>query len=244
MRVAVVTPYCGEDRATLERCIASVAAQSVSCDHLLVADGQPQDWIDDVSVRHLRLDVTHGDYGNVARGVGALLMAGEGVDAIAFLDADNSIDADHVDTCLAAAARVPGCDFVMAQRRFVAPDGSALPPLQDDGVVDTNCLFLLRGAFVAICHWALMPHPLAVIGDRVVQAALQRHGLVGVAADHATVNYTSLWEGHYRLMGLPVPDKAKTVDVRAVAAWIDGLSPAQRALTERLSGASLSVERR
>jgi hypothetical protein len=244
MRVAVVTPYCGEDRVTLERCIASVAAQSVPCQHLLVADGQPQDWIDDVPVRHLRFDATHGDYGNVARGVGALLMAGEGVDAIAFLDADNSLDADHVETCLAVAQGQSRYDYVVAQRRFIAPDGSSLPTLQDNGVVDTNCLFLLRGAFVAIAHWALMPRPLAAIGDRVVQAALQRYALVGVATDHATVNYTSRWEGHYQQHGLPVPDNAKTVDVRAVAAWIDSLSPTERALTERLAGASLTVERR
>ena len=72
-------------------------------DHFLIADGAPQDWIDHEGVRHIRLDRTHGDFGNVARSIGALLAAGERYDAVAFLDADNRIDPDHVARCLAAA---------------------------------------------------------------------------------------------------------------------------------------------
>jgi hypothetical protein len=38
-RYIVVTPYDKEEKPLLERCIASVRAQAVAAEHLLVADG-------------------------------------------------------------------------------------------------------------------------------------------------------------------------------------------------------------
>ena len=63
-RFAIVTPYYQESRATLERCLASVKAQTVKCDHFLVADGFAEKWIDGTGARHIRLDRPHRDYGN------------------------------------------------------------------------------------------------------------------------------------------------------------------------------------
>ena len=105
MRVAVITPYYKEPPAYLERCIDSVRAQTHgSVEHVLVSDGHPQDWIDAAAVRHLRLDCSHGDYGNTPRAIGALLAASEGCDAVAFLDADNWYHPEHVASCAAQAA--------------------------------------------------------------------------------------------------------------------------------------------
>jgi hypothetical protein len=44
-RYCVVTPYFKEDRAMLKRCMDSVRRQTAKVDHMLVADGFPQDWI-------------------------------------------------------------------------------------------------------------------------------------------------------------------------------------------------------
>jgi hypothetical protein len=41
-RFAIVTPYDRESGATLNRCLPSVKAQTVKCDHFLVADGFAQ----------------------------------------------------------------------------------------------------------------------------------------------------------------------------------------------------------
>src|SRR5574337_2079445 len=106
LKVAVVTPYFKEPAATLARCIDSVRKQHADREigeiaHILVADGHPQHWIDDLSVRHLKLDRAHGDFGNTPRSIGAQLAASEGYDAIAFLDADNWLDPDHVAACVA-----------------------------------------------------------------------------------------------------------------------------------------------
>lgn len=75
MKVACVTPYYRESREILERCLQSVARQTRPCAHYLVSDGDPQDWIDELPVRHLRLDENHADYGNTPRTAGGLLAA-------------------------------------------------------------------------------------------------------------------------------------------------------------------------
>ena len=72
----------------LKRCMDSVRRQTTKVDHMLVADGFPQDWISTEPVRHLILDRPHADYGDVARGVGALTAVAEKYDGIAFLDAE------------------------------------------------------------------------------------------------------------------------------------------------------------
>src|SRR5215831_6452727 len=63
-RYAIVTPYYNEQRSVLERCVMTVKGQTVSADHFLVADGIPQDWLDQAGVRHIKLDQPHRDYGD------------------------------------------------------------------------------------------------------------------------------------------------------------------------------------
>ncbi|MFM7405063.1 MAG: glycosyltransferase family 2 protein [Erythrobacter sp.] len=239
-RVAIITPYWQEPRAILDRCIASVAAQSVPADHLLVADGAPQDWLDDAPVRHLRLDRNHADFGNVARAVGALLAAGDGYDAIGFLDADNRIDHDHVALCL-AAAQVAGSDGVIAQRRFELSDGTPVPASDDAAMVDTNCLFLLPGAYPLIARWALIPPQLAPIGDRLFHVSMQLAGCRMARTDRPSVTCVSRWESHYAALGLPIPEDARVLDWAAIADWLAGLSADKRRTVEHLIGAALTV---
>ena len=127
MKVAVITPYYQEPRAWLERCLASVRAQTHDCEHIVVADGYPQDWIDGLpGVRHLKLDRPHGDYGNTPRALGALMAAQEGADAVCFLDGDNWLGEDHVRTCVELAEREQ-VDVVTTRRHMVREDGSIIP---------------------------------------------------------------------------------------------------------------------
>jgi glycosyltransferase involved in cell wall biosynthesis len=242
-RIAIVTPYWREPRAVIERCIASVAAQSVAADHLLVADGAPQDWIEGAGVRHLRLDRNHADYGNVPRAMGALLAAGEGYDAIGFLDADNRIDPDHVALCLAAAAAEDGgADVVVARRRFELPDGTPVPLADEPGMIDTNCLFLLPGAFPVIARWALIPRPLSQIGDRVFHAALVGANCRFAATLRPSVTYETRWAWHYEALGRPVPEDASTLDFAAIVDWVAGLSPDERRALDRQVGAHIALD--
>jgi predicted O-linked N-acetylglucosamine transferase (SPINDLY family) len=245
LRVAVVTPYFKEERAQLERCIASVRAQTYQATHFLVADGHPQSWLDQAGVRHLRLDHAHADFGNTPRALGALLAVSEGFDAVAFLDADNWLEPDHVAACVGAAVDAGRPDYVIARRRFVRIDGSVLPVASSEdehGHVDTSCLFLLRGAFHTIARWATMPRPLACIGDRIYVATLRAEALRSRRLDRTTVNYLCTWASLFRLAGEEPPPYAKpNVDAGAALAWWTAAKAADGITVDRLVGAPLRL---
>lgn len=161
MRVAVISPYYKEPEAWLARCIQSVRDQTVEATHFVVAGaGFPQDWVDEAGVRHIKLDRPHGDYGNTPRTIGAMLAVSEGFDAVAFLDGDNWYAPDHIESCVEMAAR-GDVDYIYSKRQWARADGSVMnvhvQEDEDGSHVDTNCHFLMRGAFHTIPRWGLMP---------------------------------------------------------------------------------------
>ena len=243
-RVLIVTPYYREPRATLERCIASVAAQSVPTAHLLVADGHPVDWIGDHAVRHIALDRAHGNFGNTPRAIGLMAGIGEGYDAIGLLDADNWIDHDHVATCLATAQQFPSADYIIAQRRFCRVDGSVMP-LADEPVevhVDTSCFFFLPGSYAALPLWGTMPDGVSPMCDRIFYAAIRARGLVAACTGRTTVNFEVSLTHLYERLGEEPPERAKDgLDVAAIVLWLESLTPRERAIVERRAGVSLDI---
>lgn len=246
LKVAVVTPYYKEDRRLIERCIDSVRAQTYGATHFVIADGFAQAWLDRAGVRHLRLDHAHADFGNTPRAIAGLLAVSEGFDAVCFLDADNWLDPEHVQLCVTAALAGGRADYVIARRRFVRMDGSALPICDAEeghGHVDTSCFFLLRGAFHTVARWATMPRPLACIGDRVYAATLRSEGLRAVRVDRVSVNYLCTWASVFRLAGEEPPAYAKpNVDAAAALRWWRELSASDRRIAERLAGAAVQLD--
>jgi glycosyltransferase involved in cell wall biosynthesis len=243
VRVAIITPYYKEPREWIERCIDSVKAQTAPCTHLLVSDGHPQDWIDQAGVRHLRLDRSHGDYGNTPRAIGGLLAIAEHFDAVAFLDADNWYEPSHVAAAIEVAERT-GCDVVTARRRFVRADASVLPVRyhedESGAHVDSNCFFVLFGAFHTLPRWLLMPRPMAMWGDRFYLSSLREEGLAEARIDAVTVNYLCTWADVYRSVGETPPAYAKDgLPMNRMLEWAKGLEPDDLAHIQRLSGCSL-----
>jgi hypothetical protein len=236
----MVTPYYQEEKWLLQRCIESVSNQSVPCDHLLVADGFPQAWIDLLPLRHIKLDRSHGDNGNTPRGIGALLAVAEGYDGIGFLDADNWLDANHIEVCLAAASTCEGgslyCDYVIAQRRFCRPDETVMPIAEEIGHVDTSCFFFLRGGFSVLPRWAMMPKPMAPACDRIFLMMLEQRPFRRARAQQVTVNFHCRYESCYRSLGETPPADAKpSADGRQIGAWLRSLSPRDREIAYRLA---------
>jgi hypothetical protein len=249
-RFCVITPYFRESREMLEFCAASVARQTLPADHMFIADGHPQDWLDELPVRHVKLDRAHGDYGNLARGLGALMAAREKYDGIAFLDADNWYDEDHMEACLAAAAANPETAYVVAQRRFVRPNRSIMEtvtpadlPLADH--IDTNCYVLLPNSYHLLHYWSTLPKELATHGDMLFRHILKNYISIPPAITaHRTVNYSCMFEGVYLEKREIPPEGAKEyVDWRRCQTWLDALSDRDLALVQRLAGLNLTRSR-
>jgi hypothetical protein len=243
-RYIFITPYYKESRECLERCIVSVKYQTTPADHMLIADGFPQDWIDQTNVRHLRLDRAHRDYGNTPRGLGGLMAVAEGYDAIGFLDADCWLEADHLEHCLEKAERVgfERCGFVAASRSLRRLDGSVID-VPDEPLathVDTNCLLLLAPSFDAVPVWILVPREVSVVCDRVFYLALRARTLIAAFSTTKTVNYIYTFAPLYRSLGEPPPEPIKeNPDHAAILAWIDMLPPHKLETINRRLGADL-----
>ncbi len=240
MRVAVISPYYKEPEAWLARCIQSVRDQTVEATHFVVADGFPQDWVDEVGVRHIKLDRPHGDYGNTPRTIGAMLAVSEGFDAVAFLDGDNWYAPDHVESCVQTAAR-GDVDYIYSKRQWARADGSVMnvhmQEDEDGSHVDTNCHFLMRGAFHTIPRWGLMPKPMAIWSDRFYLGSLRGEGLTEAATGRATVYYLCTWANIYRAIGETPPAFAKDgLPVNDLQNWYGGLNSRDREIVFRLTG--------
>jgi hypothetical protein len=245
---AAITPYYREDPPMLERCIASVQAQTLPVDHILIADGHPQDWIDRAGVRHIRLDRSHSNFGNTPRGVGAMLVIGGDYDAVTMLDADNFVEPNHFEHCVACAAPKSGLayDVVAARRRFVRLDGTAMPVRDEPLTVhaDTSCFFILKSAFYTLPVWGTMPRPVSPICDRIfyqhVKQQVRLQNIRWVQGDEITVNYLCTWQSMYLAIGeVPPPFAKPNVDAMAIRRWWNALSATELNRLSRMTGFKL-----
>lgn len=240
LRVAVVTPYCTESDAVLEQCLASVAAQTAPCTHIVVADGAPKEVVRDWPVQHIVLPRRHRDAGDTPRAIGAMSAVAQGFDAIAFLDGDNWLSPDHVASMCALHAET-GAQVMVAARALHRLDGSLLRATGEsgDGVdhVDTSCLFLTAAAFRVVPVWSMMPKRLHLAGDRMVWSTIQALGYQIARAERVTVHYRTGFREHYEEQGEAPPPEAKSAgDVREAMRWWRELPHAERRMAFRRLG--------
>src|SRR5437868_2086315 len=126
MKVAVVTAHYRTPWPWLERCLASVAGQSLPCEHFLVCDGDDFPQAASYSqVQVIRLPKPHGGCGDAARAIGAVSAVAQGFEAIAFLDSDNWYEANHAQV-LVELHRQTGAAFCSSSRNLYTPDGEYL----------------------------------------------------------------------------------------------------------------------
>jgi glycosyltransferase involved in cell wall biosynthesis len=230
-RFAIITPYYKEPREMLERCLKSVKRQTMAADHFFISDGFPQDWLDDVCSKHLKLGHAYRDSGNTPRGIGALLAVSERYNGIGLLDADNWYDDDHVEACVTAAASVHGetADLVFGRRRMMRIDGTPTDFPEEPGHVDTSCYWFLEGSFHLLHFWVTMPVELAPICDRIFYRMIRSRNLAVHHARKLTVNFTYRYENLYRALGENIPPGVKpVVDSQPIFEWLRGLSASQR----------------
>ena len=207
-RVAVITPYYKEPLNLLRQCHDSVRAQSEPCLHVLVADGHPRLRINRWQAEHVRLPRSHGDIGSTPRLIGSYHAIGLGVDAVAFLDADNWYGPDHIANLMAAMDQHQA-DFVSSSRTLCRLDGSVMGPcpLTDpERFIDTNAMLFGRGAFPLLQQWVLMPPYGHLIGDRIMLHHLKQSGLECQHVNQGSVFYRCSKAGLYRQLNEPIPE--------------------------------------
>ena len=206
-KVAVITPYHREGLELLEQCHRSVKAQTMACRHVLVADGHPQAELQGWGIDHVLLPTSHDDIGSTPRLIGSYHAIGLGVDAVAFLDADNWYEPHHIEQMMVCREQ-SGAAFVSSSRLLCRLDGSPIGPCpitDPDCFIDTSCMLFGREAFHLLHHWALMPPYAHLIGDRVMLHHVRESGLIRKHLNDPSVCYRCGKEGLYRQMGEVIP---------------------------------------
>ena len=206
-RVAVITPYYKEPLAQLRQCHDSIRTQSEPCLHVLVADGHPRRRINHWQAEHVRLPRSHGDIGSTPRLIGSYHAIGLGVDAVAFLDADNWYGPDHIANLLEEMDQHQA-DFISSSRTLCRLDGTMMghcPITDPEHFIDTNAMLFGRGAFKMLHRWVLMPAYGHLIGDRIMLHQLKMSGVKRRHLDQHSVFYRCAKAGLYKQMNQQIP---------------------------------------
>ena len=202
MKIAVVSPYYRENLSILSECHRSVRAQSVSCTHVMVADGFPSSEVQSWPVDHIMLPRPHNDFGSTPRLVGSFHAVGLGFDGVAFLDADNWYRSDHLQRLLDLHART-GAPFLTSSRVLCRIDGSVLTTstvFESENFADTSCMLIMRPAFSVLGNWVLMPRYAQPISDRVFLHLARASGAKIAHSPEPTVHYRCMKSDIYELM--------------------------------------------
>ena len=215
LKIAVVTPYYKESSAILRQCHESVVQQTYECQHILVSDGHPEMAFDSSpKALHVKLPMANGDNGNTPRAIGGILAERNGFDAVAYLDADNWYDRNHMETMVATyeSHRAP---LIASKRRFCDLEGNPLHVTEKDeesnNHVDTSCWLIFPPAFHLLRTW-LMPKELSPICDRIFFHKVVHDRLRIAATNCRTVNFRTQYSLHYQAAGVSPPPGAKTTD--------------------------------
>lgn len=228
--IAVVVPYYDESPRILSRCLESIQKQTLKVDTILIADGKPKDWINDsFDLRHIKLDKPHGDNGNTPRGLGAMIAAAENYDAIAFLDADNWYEYNHIETCVDAIKNsetdIQDIDYVVSRRNIVTPDGELIDHNPQAGHVDTSEYMFLPGSYYILPYWVTMPKQFGPICDRIMNLITINENLKYVETGLKTVNFLMRYFNVYKSENLPVPPEAThKIPWQQIRQWYYSLS--------------------
>lgn len=215
MKICVVTPYFETNPAWLLQAYESVCAQTIPARHILVCDGSKPAEIANFQGTHIVLGRNYGDYGNTPRLIGCYQAISEGADAIAFLDADNWYQPDHLAMLrnYALANDLLACS---SGRTLHRPDGSFLlkcPVVNARPHIDTSCLLVLKDAFPHLITWVINSQDVAAVVDQSVWQTLVRSGARMGFLDRPSVCYRTRHAAHYLLAGeRPPPGSINRAD--------------------------------
>jgi hypothetical protein len=216
MKICVVTPYFQTPPDWLRQAHDSVRAQSIAAGHILICDGSAPVQIAAFEGTHILLGRNYQDYGNTPRLIGCYNAIAQGADAIAFLDADNWYQRDHLEALL-QYSRANSLDACSSGRTLNRPDGSFLarcPMVNARPFIDTSCLLVMKSAFPHLIAWVLSTQEIAAVMDQEVWKHMQTMGARLGFLDRPSVCYRTRHAAHYRLAGeAPPPDAIERHDL-------------------------------
>lgn len=210
MKVAVVTPYYNESTEQLMRCMDSVRRQTHrDITHVMVSDGLPLPMSGKgTNLEHITLPCSHSDAGATPRAIGGLSAFSRGFDAVAFLDADNWYEPNHIEKMIETMTS-KSADAIVATRTIYSTDLKKLyvDEIESDGknMVDTNCMFLSRRLMYMLTFWITQPEN-KMVSDKVFWQTCVSNGVEFVRCTTPTVAYVTKWAWHYQQAGVPIPD--------------------------------------
>ena len=205
--IYVVTPYFETNLSWLRHAHESVKAQTIPARHILICDGSEPAEVPDFQGTHVLLSRNYRDYGNTPRLVGCYDAIAQGAEAIAFLDADNWFQADHLESMINYAT-VNKLDACCSGRTLHRADGSFLarcPIVNARPYVDTSCLLVLKPAFPHMVAWVLQRQDIAAEVDQHVWNQMRMSGARLGYLDRPSVCYRTRHAAHYRLAGETPP---------------------------------------
>jgi glycosyltransferase involved in cell wall biosynthesis len=199
MRVAVITPYYKESMEQIGKCHSSVVKQTHGdVTHFLIADGYPR-WFN-FNCKHISLPDSSRDYGDTPRGIGAAVASAQGYEAIAFLDADNWYEPDHIQT-MVGVMKESNYPIITCPRNLFKEDGKFLGvDVESDGYEfnDTNCYLFRRDTFGLLSCWMFKEKEQARVGDRILWGAIKQLDVKVARSTKPTINYTTRLEMHLK----------------------------------------------
>jgi hypothetical protein len=199
MKICVVTPYYQENLEWLLHAHASVKAQTVPAQHILVCDGSAPAQIPDFQGTHIVLQRNYRDHGNTPRLIGSYNAITQEADAIAFLDANNWYYPDHLRSLSEIAASTQ-LGAVASARMLHRLDGAPMikcPTVDGRNYIDTSCLMVLRPAFRHLIAWVLQGEAGEAQADQFLWRLLRDSGTRMAFVDRPTVAYRTRHQVHY-----------------------------------------------
>lgn len=118
MKASVITPTWHRHDILINRCLPSVAAQTMPVEHIVISDGPDpvlRELLADADVTYVEVDQHHEEGVNVggwARNRGLEVVSG---DFIAYLDDDNAFRPNHLRLLATALVNHPDRDFAYSR---------------------------------------------------------------------------------------------------------------------------------
>jgi len=224
-RIAVITPTFETPVHWLNQCIKSVQGQSIGpVDHILINDGDPR-FTPPARFDGYLVDLAHhyGDFGDTPRWFGVQKALERGAQIIAFLDADNWYERNHLENCI-MVAEARQAQVVASQRMLVTLDGKPIIKCDMCGTrdfADTSSMVFFASAFEALRAWIDMEDWQHPIDDRIVWHRVKQMGYRIALTSKVTLNYRCTHRLFYESFDLPIPKGVKTaLDVEvALERW-------------------------